>query len=94
MNFQYSEGLDMKTEKNAHKVVKLRPMRELMKESKRVPVVPGGSPKDFAPRHGSEEQAKRAQQIRENNKIGAWAFVSGMAWMAVVLITLYHLTGV
>ena len=94
MNFQYSEGLDMKTEKNAHNVVKLRPMRELMKESKRVPVVPGGSPKDFAPRHGSEEQSKRAQQIRENNKIGAWAFVSGMAWMAVVLITLYHLTGV
>ena len=84
----------MKTEKNAATVVRLRPMRQLMKENKRVPVVPGGTPKDFAPRHGAEDRAKRAQQIRENNKIGAWAFVSGMAWMAVVLITLYHLTGV
>ena len=84
----------MTTKKNAATVVRLRPMRELMKESKRVPVVPGGSPKDFAPPHGAEERAKRAQQIRENNKIGAWAFVSGMAWMAVVLITIYHLSEV
>tara|TARA_Y100000401_G_C8180061_1_gene153531 strand:+ start:52 stop:300 length:249 start_codon:yes stop_codon:yes gene_type:complete len=81
-------------EKKPATVVRLRPMPELMKESKRVPVVPGGSPKDFAPRHGAEDRAKRAQQIRENNKIGAWAFVSGMAWMAVVLIAIYHLTGV
>ena len=84
----------MRMEKKPATVVRLRPMREIMKESKRVPVVPGGSPKDFAPRHGAEDRAKRAQQIRENNKIGAWAFVSGMAWMAVVLIAIYHLTGV
>lgn len=84
----------MRTEKNAATVVKLRPVRELMKESKRVPVVPGSTPKDFALRHGAEERAKRAQQIRDNNKIGAWAFVSGMAWMAVVAIAIYHLTGV
>ena len=84
----------MKTKNSESVVVRLRPMSEMMKESKRVPVVPGGTAKDFAPRHGAEDRAKREQQIRENNKIGAWAFISGMAWMAVVFITIYHLTGV
>ena len=54
----------MKTEKNAHKVIKLRPMRDLMKESKRAPVVPGGTPKDFAPRYGAERQANRSKSAK------------------------------
>jgi len=84
----------MEIEKNAPVVVRLRPMGEMMKESKRAPVVPGGTPKDFAPRYDEQRRAIEAQQRRESTKAGAWAFASGMAWSAFVLIALYQLTGV
>ena len=84
----------MKTEKNAPVVVRLRPMGEMMKEIERAPIVPGGTPKDFAPRYDEQKRAIEAQQRRENTKAGAWAFASGMAWSAFVLIALYQLMGV
>ena len=75
-------------------VVRLRPMGEMMKESKRAPIVPGGTPKDFAPRYEEQKRAIEAQQKSESTKAGAWAFASGMAWSAFVLITIYQLIGV
>lgn len=77
-------------------VVRLRPMGELLKRTEREPVIVGRSLRDFA--ESNRDAADRvmrdnARASRENAKLGAWAFVSGMAWASFVLIVLYHLTG-
>ncbi len=82
--------------KNENVVVRLRPMGELLRKTGCDPVIPGRSPRDFA--ESNREAADRvmrdnARAGRENAKLGAWAFVSGMAWASFVLIVLYHLTG-
>ncbi len=82
--------------KNDNVVVRLRPMGELLKKTEREPVIAGGSRRDFA--ESVSDAAERVRQdnaraSRENAKMGAWAFVSGMAWASFVLIVLYHLTG-
>lgn len=77
-------------------VVRLRPMGEMLKKTEREPVIVGRSPRDFA--ESVSDAAERVRQdnaraSRENAKLGAWAFVSGMGWASFVLIVLYHLTG-
>ena len=82
--------------RNDNVVVRLRPMGELLKKTEREPVIVGRSPRDFA--ESNLEAADRvrrdnARTSRENAKMGAWAFVSGMGWASFVLIVLYNLTG-
>jgi hypothetical protein len=79
--------------KNENVVVRLRPMGELLKKSKRDPVIPGRSPRDFAEsaRDIAERVNRKAQ--RANTRAAAWAFVSGMGWAAFVVIAFYQLTG-
>ena len=82
--------------KNDNVVVRLRPMGELLKKTKRDPVIPGRSPRDFA--ESARDIAERVNREnrkaqRANNQAAAWAFVSGMAWAAFVVIAFYQLTG-
>jgi hypothetical protein len=71
-------------------------MGELLKKSKRDPVIPGRSPRDFA--ESARDIADRVnlengKAQRANTRAGAWAFVSGMGWASFVLIVIYQLTG-
>lgn len=79
--------------KSENVVVRLRPMGELLRKSKRDPVIPGRSPRDFAEsaRDIADRENRKAQ--RANNEAAAWAFVSGMAWATFVVIAFYQLTG-
>jgi len=82
--------------KNENVVVRLRPMGELPRKSKRDPVIPGRSPRDFADsaRDGADQAKRENERIsRHNARAGAWAFVSGMGWAAFVVIAFYQLTG-
>ncbi len=82
--------------KNENVVVRLRPMGELLRKSKRDPVIPGRSPRDFAESAhdiADRENRENRKAQRANNEAGAWAFVSGMAWASFVLIVIYQLTG-
>ena len=77
-------------------VVRLRPMGELLKRTEREPVIVGRSPRDFA--ESVSDAAERVRQdnaraSRDNARAGAWAFVSGMAWAAFIVVAFYQLTG-
>lgn len=86
----------MDNRKTGSVVVRLRPMGEMLKRKQREPVIAGRSRRDFAESVG--DAAKRVRQenakaSRDNARAGAWAFVSGMAWAAFVVIAFYQLTG-
>ena len=55
-----------------------------------------GLPRDFAQSRRDDAERIRAEiqrASRENARVAGWAFVSGMAWMAVVFVFIYQLTG-
>ena len=63
--------------------------------AKRHPTV-AGLPRDFAQTRRDDAERIRAEiqrASRENARAAGWAFVSGMAWMAVVFVFIYQLTG-
>ena len=63
--------------------------------AKRHPDV-AGLPRDFAQSRRDDAERIRAEiqrASRENARVAGWAFVSGMAWMAVVFVFIYQLTG-
>lgn len=82
--------------KNENVVVRLRPMGELVRKVERDPVIAGRSPRDFA--ESARDIADRVNREnrkaqRANTRAAAWAFASGMAWAAFVVIAFYQLTG-
>lgn len=63
--------------------------------AKRYPTV-AGLPRDFAQTRRDELERIRAEiqrASRDNARAAGWAFVSGMAWTAVVFVFIYQLTG-
>jgi len=81
---------------NENVVVRLRPMGELRRKSKRDPIIAGRSPRDFA--ESARDIADRVNREnrkaqRANARAAAWAFFSGMGWAAFVVFAFYQLTG-
>ena len=63
--------------------------------AKRHPDV-AGLPRDFAQSRRDDAERMRAEiqrASRDNARAGAWAFASGMAWAAFIVVAFYQLTG-
>lgn len=77
----------MENQKRTGSVLKFR--------AKRYPEV-AGLPRDFAESRRDESERIRAEiqrASREKARTAAWAFASGMAWAAFIVIAFYQLTG-